>query len=180
MLYPDPAFRPPASEVYNAVCNIINNYTRSSIATPSFARRKDDSFDSFDDFTAQADRERERGQMEQRLIEKAKRAALYEREREMALGQTQARKLKTVQSEVLQRDGDREVRAPTPLGESRKQTNSTSILRPAKSLVRRARTPVDQENVFYSNYQGHDVRKERVATESPKVNCESAVPLATH
>lgn len=166
MLYPDPAYRPPATEVYNALSNIINKYetSSSSIVTPSFVRRPDDSFD-FDDFSAMADSERERGQMERSLLDEAKRSR-YERDLAQVRDQPQ-RKLKTVQSEVLR---GKEERAPTPLSESRKQKSSASVLGPAKQLVRRAQTP-DQENVFYNGFE--NVRKEMVVADSPKNESES-------
>jgi hypothetical protein len=107
MLYPDPAYRPSAVEIYTAVSNIIDQYDKSSIATPSFARSE-----SFDFEFSVTDRSAQR-------VERA-RAAEKERDKE--------RRLKTAQSEVLRRSTlarkqtasagvlrpAKQLRAPTP------------------------------------------------------------------
>lgn len=175
MLYPDPIYRLSAPEVHNTISNILNMYDQSSlVTTPSFVDKvvtRDDSFD-IDAYEAMMTRERERGLMERRALDEAERHR-YEIAQERARCEvTPQRKLKTVQSEVIRRK-DPERRASGALAESRKQTSSAAMLRPAKQLARRAPTQngLGQENVFNTG----DVRKEVViVNESPKAEGESA------
>ncbi|GMK59695.1 hypothetical protein CspeluHIS016_0803010 [Cutaneotrichosporon spelunceum] len=88
MLYPDPAYRLPAVEIYTAVSNIIEQYDKSSIATPSFVRS-----DSFDlEFS-----------LNERSAPRAEQVRAAEKEKETG------RRLKGAQNDVLRRSalGDR-------------------------------------------------------------------------
>ncbi|BEI85622.1 hypothetical protein CcaverHIS002_0510230 [Cutaneotrichosporon cavernicola] len=107
MLYPDPAYRLPAVEIYTAISNIIEQYDKSSIATPSFARS-----DSFD--------------LEFSVTERS--AQRVERERAAEKDKHTERRLKTAQSEVLRRSalGDRKQMASASVLRPAKQLRSRS------------------------------------------------------